>query len=408
MITDFNFQLKNVGIINDAEINLGRINIVAGDNSTGKSTSSKILYSFLRSNSKSRKEIIKNDLNNQIFDLAMDLFSYDLDEESIGELKEFINSDFAETDVVDSFNSIKKIYLKNSIKTNDLANVSKLIDIYLNNGSQLSNTILNYIIGREFGKTLSKSSEVSFSGLFNNNPFEYKGHLKNSGIENNGKLIVENIFYLDSFSFFDLLSNGGLQNTEHVEHIINSIKDDESNLWADEINNENIIELEDKIFDIIGGNFILNDNNIIFNDSGQEFLMKNTASGVKQIGIIQMLLNTRKLRENSFLIIDEIEVNLHPKWIIKLAEIITLLASELNITVYINTHSPLFIEAIRTYSEKLDLLDETNFYLTYPSKEVKNKFDIKYVPTEDLNIIFYSLGEPYEILSKISINNQFR
>lgn len=408
MIRDFNFQLKNVGIINDAEINLGRINIVAGDNSTGKSVSSKILYSFLRSNSKSRKEIIKNDLNNQIFDLAMDLFSYDLDEESIGELKEFISSDFAKMDVVDSFNSINEIYLKNSIKTNDLANVSKLIDIYLNNGSHLSNAILNYIIGREFGKTLSKSSEVSFSGLFNNNSFEYKGHLKNSGIENNGKLIVENIFYLDSFSFFDLLSNGGLQNTEHVEHIINSIKDDESNLWADEINNENIIELEDKIFDIIGGNFILNDNNIIFNDSGQEFLMKNTASGVKQIGIIQMLLNTRKLRENSFLIIDEIEVNLHPKWIIKLAEIITLLASELNITVYINTHSPLFIEAIRTYSEKLDLLDETNFYLTYPSKEVKNKFDIKYVPTEDLNIIFYSLGEPYEILSKISINNQFR
>ena len=136
--------------------------------------------------------------------------------------------------------------------------------------------------------------------------------------------------------------------------------------------------------------------------------MKNTASGIKQIGLIQMLLNNRQLKENSFLIIDEPEVNLHPKWQIKFAEILVLLAHDLNITIYINTHSPLFIEAIRTYSEQQDLLDETNFYLTNESKEVKNKFDIEYIPTKDLNIIYNTLGKPYEILSEISIENQFK
>lgn len=60
MITDFNFQLKNVGLINNADIKLSKINVICGDNSTGKSTSSKILYSFLRSNSKTRKELTKN------------------------------------------------------------------------------------------------------------------------------------------------------------------------------------------------------------------------------------------------------------------------------------------------------------------------------------------------------------
>ena len=134
--------------------------------------------------------------------------------------------------------------------------------------------------------------------------------------------------------------------------------------------------------------------------------MKNTASGIKQIGIIQMLLNTRKLRENCFLIIDEPEVNLHPEWQIKYAKILILLAKKLNITLYLNTHSPLFIEAIRTYAETYNLLDETNFYLTGDS-ETKGKFDIEHIDTDDLNIIYSTLGRPYEILSLQSIENEF-
>ena len=46
MITDFNFKLENVGVINKADINMGKINVIAGDNSTGKSTSSKLYTHF--------------------------------------------------------------------------------------------------------------------------------------------------------------------------------------------------------------------------------------------------------------------------------------------------------------------------------------------------------------------------
>ena len=49
--------------------------------------------------------------------------------------------------------------------------------------------------------------------------------------------------------------------------------------------------------------------------------MQSTASGIKQIGVIQLLLSNCKLKEDSFLIIDELEVNLHPEWQFKLAEI---------------------------------------------------------------------------------------
>ena len=158
--------------------------------------------------------------------------------------------------------------------------------------------------------------------------------------------------------------------------------------------------------EITGGRFVKNDKNIMFISSEKEFLMKNTSSGIKQLGIIQMLLNNRKLSENSFLIMDEPEVNLHPEWQVKFAKVITLLAKELNITIYINTHSPLFIEAMRTFSKKYGMLDDTNFYLTYES-DIENKFDFEKISSDELNIIYNTLGKPYELLSKINIETDF-
>ena len=57
MVEMMNLKLENLGPTNKANINIGKITIVAGHNSTGKSTVSKFLYSFLRSNSLNREEI---------------------------------------------------------------------------------------------------------------------------------------------------------------------------------------------------------------------------------------------------------------------------------------------------------------------------------------------------------------
>lgn len=426
MIRDFNFKLKNVGLINNADINLSKINVIAGDNSTGKSTSSKILYSFLRSNSKTRKELAKTTLIDEILDLASEINSfYRFSEfenknrfQKKSELSEIINEirinqlKGKDIDIVNHYIKIKNIFREYTFKyagTNlfdkSISDIDKLIEIYEEDGEDLFNSIMNLIIRSEFGKTVLKDNEVQFSGKFDNIPFTYQGHLMNSGMKTDGRLVIDDVFYLESLSLFDLFSRGGSQNTEHVEHIFKCINLDVSNAWADEIKNKKIINIEEMLFEITGGSFVYDEGNVIFND---DFLMKNTSSGIKQIGLIQMLLNTRQLKENSFLIIDEPEVNLHPKWQIKFAEILTLLANDLNITVYINTHSPLFIEAMRTFSEQQNLLGETNFYLTYESEENEGKYDIKYVPTEDLNTIYNSLGKPYETLSEISIENQFK
>lgn len=133
--------------------------------------------------------------------------------------------------------------------------------------------------------------------------------------------------------------------------------------------------------------------------------MKNTASGVKQLGIIQILLANRILNKNSFIIIDEVEVNLHPDWQIKLAEILVLMIKELNIYVYLNSHSPQFIEALEVYSAKHGLVDKTKFYLSH---EFENDlFDFEEIQRKHLAKLYNNLGNPYKIINKVRADNLY-
>lgn len=426
MINEFEIKINDFGLISNADIKIGKINVVGGLNSTGKSTASKLLYTLLRSNSKNRNQLAMVALVRDILDLGFELLSFSRanreDDDTRDEIKNILdemknkmsnNVKPEEFGILDFFKKFKTIYDESNIKKdyrkildNSFDDVQKLVDILEEDGDELFKTIMNQLIKREFGKDINELNNVSFIGKFNNQPFNYEINISNSKFDLDGWFIIEDVFYFDSFSAFDLISKGGLQNTEHINHIFSSLDDDESADWGDEILNNHIIEIENKIMEITGGRFEKDDKNVIFKSSEKEFLMKNTSSGIKQLGIIQMLLNTRKLNQNSFLIIDEPEVNLHPEWQVKFAEIIVLLAKELNINIYINSHSPLFIEAIRTYSETYNLLDETNFYISYDSKVV-GKYNIKHIPNSDLNIIYNTLGKPYELLTEISIENEF-
>jgi len=430
MLTELNIKLNNFGPIANADVDIGRINIVGGSNSTGKSTCSKMLYSLLRSNSTTRKSISVPSLVSEVIQVGFLLINFsntaleddeDADKvreeikDSLNELTEKIEKDVSpdKLGVIEYFNKLKVIYNNNNFKEeykniidNSFSNVQKLVDIYNDEGNELFISLMNQLIKSEFGKDTKELKNVILNGKFNNQPFSYKLKICDSSFDVDGWFMVDEVFYIDSFSIFDLDSRGSVHYTEHVSHILSSLNDDESSDWGDEILNDNIIEIENKIMEITGGRFVKDDKKIIFISSEKEFLMKNTSSGIKQLGIIQMLLNNRKLGENSFLIMDEPEVNLHPEWQVKFAQVITLLAKELNITIYINTHSPLFIEAMRTYAKKYDMLNDTNFYLTYVS-DIENKFDFEKISSDNLNIIYNTLGKPYELLSQINIETDF-
>ena len=312
-MSNFKFKINNVGSINHADMDIGRINVIGGKNCTGKSTTSNLLYCFLRA----------------------------ISSENDSTIKELLKSEFDITGPQD-YNDNAGIY----------------------------------------------SSDFSCTFDFKNFEFSKKGNLD-----------ITKVFYFDSFSLFDN-KTGGTYFLEHVKSL-------EAALEITEDNNNVDLEVEKLIKEILGGEIKKENGELFFvRENGIKTHMKNTSSGVKQVAIIQTLLNNNELEPNSFLIMDEPEVNLHPEWQIKFAKILVLLVKELDLSIYIASHSPFFIEAIELYSQYYGLLDESFFYLT--QKAEGYQYDIVSVDSNNLEAIYRNLGQPYDILDKIKMDLMFK
>lgn len=311
----FKFKIKNMGAINRADMDIGRINVIGGKNCTGKSTTTNLLYCFLRAISS------RNDST----------------------IRELLDSEFDIT------------------------------------GPQEN---------KDYACLYSDKYNFSYTIDFRNYKFEKEGHAD-----------FNKVFYFDSFSLFDN-KTGGTYFLEHVKNLEKALEIDDFNEEREDL------EVEKLLKEILGGQ-ILNENGELFfvKDNGYKSHMKNTSSGVKQLALIQTLLMNNELGPNSFLIMDEPEVNLHPEWQIKFAKILVLLVKELDLSIFIASHSPFFIEAIQLYSQYYDLIDESFFYLTQRDDLA---YDIVGVDSNNLEEIYRNLGQPYDILDEIKMDLMFK
>ncbi len=205
------------------------------------------------------------------------------------------------------------------------------------------------------------------------------GFFKDSSVEFEMSKTFPEIFYIDSIPIFDLTDLNFLE-TGHIKHIRKALEMPQSD------NNTKIIN---KIDEIINGE-----------------CSEVSSNGIKQIGVIEKLLKSNCLCENSFLIIDEPEICLHPHWQIKFAQILTILAKDLNIYLYLNSHSPMFIEAISLYSQYYDLIDETSFYLT--KKTENNLYDFKKINPKNMGEVYENLTRPYDELDRLKAKIIFK
>lgn len=423
------FTLTDFACIDNAELNIDKITVVGGHNSTGKSSASKLLFSFLKANSSKRKELAIETIDLQIRMLLFQFNDYsrlnpnssfyDIFSKDFFELYEDLRFSNNLESTLDVYNTIKEIYSKSDINNGfkqefdeSIKKIDNLINIIDEDSFPLYVSIMRKLLNSEFSNI--DMGIVKLEGMFKEIPYKFmidfeKFNLEDdSGFSYNGGFSLNDVFYIDSTSVLDLTQSYGLQNTSHFRFLEECLRPeaDESNVLFDEKINESIIRIEKEISNIIDGEFKYQNGELYFiQRNGGEFLMKNTASGIKQVGIIQILLAHRKLKENSFLIIDEPEVNLHPKWQIKLAEILALLAQGLNIQIYINSHSPMFIEAISIFSKYYHLDENTNFYLT---KKQDGCLNFIKIANDDMGAVYENLAEPYGELDKINAKLSYR
>ena len=444
---NLNLEIKYFGRIHYADIALNKINVVGGINSSGKSTASKLLYCYLKANATKTLQSLKEEaipLMNIIIEAVNDPKNVKISDSSSD--KYSIDDDFS--DIVKEYRKAKRLFVKNKklfelgfIYDDVINNADKLIHIINQTGKNFNVQLVKKILEDE---SLSKFKGISnFTGNFfkcsiingedyhdmemhfnYNKYFDYPEftHFKNFDgyYSSHGSFdFLTDVFYIDSFSIFDMkLQDSSYM--EHIQHVINTLKEDKT-----AVKNEKIDLIQEKLNELIKGYFKDTSDGFLFfsedYDDERDYMeyslsppkevefgkssTDNTSSGIKQIGIIQLLLKNHKLVPGTFLIIDEPEVNLHPEWQFKFAEILVLLAMDLDIVIYLNSHSPMFIESIDAFCEYYDFDYGVNYYLTQES-QTKGQYNFKKIERNKLYKIYESLGNGYKLINKLRLKKR--
>lgn len=423
------FEVNNVNLIKNSSLKLEGLTVIVGNNSTGKSTISRMLFSTIKAINESKKNQT-NDLASKIKEsvetLYKRIYTLELKDEKLFEyfpipqklffnalrhtsdLKNFISERLEYVKSLDIEPRLKRLIENDFLpiltciyegKNKEIrfgVEIQNLIESeFLNNINQGENTVSEITFEMDKNNTLYFSLKDSVI-----NQFEVTG---NSFLED--ATYVESPLYihildslLNSTSYKEISSHFDLFKPMipfHITDFVNKI----SSLKYLNNGNKNLIE-ELSIEKIIGGHFLFDEktNKIEFSYGDKNISPINVASGVKTFGTIQMLLNGNFINPNKMLLWDEPENHLHPAWQIEFAKILVQL-SKSGIPIVITTHSPYFLQAIRYYSVKYDIEKYVNYYTSEISSD-NNSCNVKDV-TEDLNEVFEKLASPLNDIMNI-------
>ncbi|MCL2115509.1 MAG: ATP-binding protein [Methanobrevibacter sp.] len=474
-------EIKKVGLVNHALIELGvldlkkgnngHINIIAGKNSTGKTTISKILYTVISTISNEGDRLYKKEFSNNISSLITALERFDnkfMVLDAILTLDDSVvrNSHSDKSNESDSKNIFSNDNLRELIKKlknyrallfdkaginqnilNIIEEITRLLEFEDKQPSSVliklesvKNAYLKYhdleerlleiltiILKTEFTgsslgifKTLNdeENGEDVFNVNFYNSQYGSIINIKRNEVSLFGKInessLVQmgEVYYLETPFILDFYDNDFKEiyfKDQFPLHHQNSLATEisqKSEIEWDFTNGNGRDDLSPgaMIRNIINGYLYFDDENgnFKFQSDNQTFDMDNTSSGIKNLGILQLLLD-KELEDNSFFIIDEPEVHLHPNWIVEFAKAIVMIAKTYKIHFYINSHSPQFIEAIEVFSQKHKIENYTNFYLL--KEHENNMFNMEKVDRFNIEKIHDELGKPYDIIDDLRVDN---
>jgi len=426
-------QLKNVGMIKEANVKIDGLTVIAGENDTGKSTVGKLLFSLIKASSRYKEDLEENK-EEKIFSLIEKIYfklRREIDFSAKFPLRELfyppnfkreidilgIDAIGKRLEAIESIDNEKK-YL--TIK-DDLERLLKIYSSSDNKEEMQRNAFKKVLVSEFKGKitnehTLDEKSEIEvYDGtnsifnisLSNNkiNTFEVYDELYfNDATFIESPILLQLSELIDiSKTYFEDIGRIGIRRPNialHIKDLNQKIKESEYNqdlfeLIFDDLNTDDLLK---DLNQIINGSIKYNKKtkDFIYISNGKSYYNLNTATGIKSFGIIQMLIQSGFINDRSLLILDEPEVHLHPKWQLKYAKFIIKLVKK-GINVLITSHSPYMIEALKRYSEVEDVEEKTNFYLAedgYIKKENNSN-------SETLAKIFEKLSEPFDVFDEM-------
>ena len=403
--------LKNIGIIEKADINIDGLTVIAGNNDSGKSTIGKVAYSLTKSfeDFELNYEKDKSTQLEKHFRNFYMLLRKDIDLRKNIKLRKLIERFmfFRRIDnkkLFEEMNKLKKFIEKEKINLNPQTkkelenNFNKIESIFQKKESKNSKILksIRAIFKSEFKNQInnvySEKSQISV--------LEGKNRIIDLTIKNNEINIskeIDEIFPFESSVFietpFILTYKDALENSDviyHVEDLLNKLETPTVNNKDDSLNISKIINGE-IIFDEEEDNFSFKKD---LDGKKIKINMLNSASGIKSLGILQILDKSGEFNKNLLLVIDEPEVHLHPDWQVEYAKLLVNLVKK-GIKILVTSHSPYLIEALNKFSEEEKLEENIKFYLSELNENGKIIITDK---TNDKSEIFKKLAAPFNKL----------
>ncbi|KAF2518360.1 AAA family ATPase [Flavobacterium salilacus subsp. salilacus] len=430
-------QTHNFRAINKADIIIDGITVVAGENGSGKSTMSKLLY-YLYKTVSNYNNLISKDLEDKLRDVSrfLEIIAFERHSSKENELEE-------EQLIRDYYSLFQGNMLTEERMNKWVSVLDKVYRIFYSEDTQHRNIksftrltrfkfILKDILDDNNISIESENTELQFQKIIDlvksifDDAFNKKKFRPSSlfideletvfGIVNLPEKFEvqeygETIFSSDKDR---LAIPYSIQNAIYIDTpmVIGSSSDNE--YWEDlnellrkkgKLNNSQISQLISK--EIIKGDISIEDNDFSISDffykraDGSIYNLLDCATGIKSFGIIQLLLKNGSLTDKTLLIIDEPESHLHPQWIIEYARLIVLLNKEIGVKFFIPSHNPDMVSAIKSISEKEGILDEVNFYIA-KTEEKEYQYDYIHLGT-DIEPIFESFNIALDRINKYGI-----
>lgn len=422
--------IKNLAKIEHAEVELAGVTCIAGENNTGKSSVGKALYSLITAVS-NIDEKIENERFNAVRSSIVSRFT------ELGKLqptaapRERARERTAAKRIA---NIITEHYAKESYNKdliNNDSNIVKLLneigvapeDVLLNDECDLK---LQEIFLTDSGKIIKKIIGEYFQAEFRDrlNHVNYSGETVSISLENGNKIVgvsikdnivddyeithvinekvvyIDDPFILSQIRLDDLYPFPAKEHSVELVECLNESRDEEGQIIGSIMAEEKIARIMSKINEAAGGEFGTDGfERLTFRENGlKDFLPVDVLStGLKSFVIIKRLLETGAIREGGYLVLDEPEVHLHPKWQLTFAELIIMIAKEFDIKVLLTTHSPYFLYAIEVFSAKQDFADRCRYYC---AEEKGDRAVIEDVTT-NISAIYDKLATPMQTLEDL-------
>ena len=423
-------KLRNILKVASADIELGGLTVITGENDSGKSTIGKILFSVLKSiNNVNQIDKIKTlsvlriRLSNikRIF-LKYDCYLYLL--EDIRTLSiDLIDNNIS---VEDFIYQIEKEARNRDFPTRTFQILQKHLTqiqqyiVELENPRLAVKREFEMISKSEFMESLNSHGEKNSLIEFVDDTTDIqaseviiefnKGDISDIKVQGNSS--IEDITYIESPVYLHILNtlrlsssvptlpfrgvSNNMQKGDIPYHLADMaekilISHDELGLF-EEYNTLKDGPLLDEINTLIGGDFQVDKKNkqLFFKQNGKKIPTVSVASGIKAFGVLLKLIQNDCVSTSKMLVLDEPEIHLHPEWQIEFCRFIIELVSK-GIPIVVSSHSPYFIQGLRYFAAERGIEKDVTYYMAEKNNENLAVFENV---TNDLNRVFTLLAAP--------------